>query len=332
KKILYQGDAISSVGAIELTKNNEYLTDFSTKFSFQIDTLGRPTYGHGLVFFLATVGLQIPLNSAGGILGLLNTTASFSSTNHIASEDFHRQDTADVQIAYNSTTKNLSVSWTYRLISDPRENTSLFYIIDLMKVLSQWVTIGFSAATGHCSDNGTVDFAEAEEGKKSAAERETLTSINDDLERGAVPRRFFYRDLASATSNFPENKMGYLIDLDMAAAVKNVSRGSKQGKKEYVTEVKTISQLRHRNLVQLLGCCHDRGEFLLVYEFMPNGSLDARLFGKKRPLAWAVRYMISLGLATALLYLYEEWEQCVVHRDTKSSNIMLDVDVEIWTS
>ncbi|KAH9712617.1 hypothetical protein KPL71_020107 [Citrus sinensis] len=154
---------------------------------------------------------------------------------------------------------------------------------------------------------------------------------------------FFTEILLLQPATFPRTKCGakeglvlftrgYLIDLDMAAAVKNVSRGSKQGKKEYVTEVKTISQLRHRNLVQLLGCCHDRGEFLLVYEFMPNGSLDARLFGKKRPLAWAVRYMISLGLATALLYLYEEWEQCVVHRDTKSSNIMLDVDVEIWTS
>ncbi|KAH9712606.1 hypothetical protein KPL71_020101 [Citrus sinensis] len=81
---------------------------------------------------------------------------------------------------------------------------------------------------------------------------------------------------------------------------------AKEEKKDYVTKVKTISQLRHRNPVQLLGCCHDRGEFLLVYEFMPNGSLDARLFGKKSPLAWAVRYMISLGLATALLYLHEE--------------------------
>ncbi|KAK9231442.1 hypothetical protein WN943_021676 [Citrus x changshan-huyou] len=170
-----------------------------------------------------------------------------------------------------------------------------------------------SPPTGTCSDNGTVDFAEAEEGKKSAAERETLTSINDDLKRGAGPRRFFYKDLASATSNFLENKMlgeggfgsvykGYLIDLDMAVAVKKVSRGSKQEKKEYVTEVKTISQLRHRNLVQLLGCCHDRGEFLLVYEFMPNGSLDGRLFGKKSPLAWAVRLMDhELGPKTIML-------------------------------
>ena len=63
--------------------------------------------------------------------------------------------------------------------------------------------------------------------------------------------------------------------------MKKISRGSRQGKKEYVTEVKVISLLRHRNLVKLLGWCHDKGEFLLVYEFMPNGSLDFHLFGKR---------------------------------------------------
>ncbi|KAB1201914.1 L-type lectin-domain containing receptor kinase IX.1 [Morella rubra] len=66
------------------------------------------------------------------------------------------------------------------------------------------------------------------------------------------------------------------------------------------------------------------GEFLLVYEFMPNGSLDAHLFGKRSPLPWPARYKISLGLASALLYLHEEWEKCVVYRDIKSSNVMLD--------
>lgn len=88
--------------------------------------------------------------------------------------------------------------------------------------------------------------------------------------------------------------------------------------------MKIISSLRHRNLVQLIGWSHDKVEFLLVYEFMPNGSLDSHLFGKRVPLTWGVRYKIALGLASALLYLHEEWEQCVVHRDIKSSNVMLD--------
>ena len=88
--------------------------------------------------------------------------------------------------------------------------------------------------------------------------------------------------------------------------------------------MKIISRLRHRNLVQLIGWYHERGEFLLVYEYMPNGSLDTHLFGVEIMLIWPVRYKIALGLASALLYLHEEWEQCVVHRDIKSSNVMLD--------
>ncbi|KAK9904366.1 hypothetical protein M0R45_000802 [Rubus argutus] len=172
--------------------------------------------------------------------------------------------------------------------------------------------------------------------KRKTPETENLTSMNNDLERGAGPRRFSYTDLATATNNFSnERKLGhggfgavyrgYLADLDTVVAVKKISSGSRQGRKEYMTEVKIISSLRHRNLVQLIGWCHDGGQFLLVYEFMPNGSLDTHLFGKSRSaLSWPVRYKISLGLGSVLLYLHEEWEQCVVHRDIKSSNIMLD--------
>ncbi|PKI61470.1 hypothetical protein CRG98_018153 [Punica granatum] len=98
----------------------------------------------------------------------------------------------------------------------------------------------------------------------------------------------------------------------MAVAVKKISRGSKQGKKEYINEVKIISSLRHRNLVQLIGWCHVGGEFLLAYEYMPKGSLDSHLFGRTRPLTWSVGNKISFGLASAVLYLHEEWEQCVI--------------------
>ncbi|XP_058189530.1 L-type lectin-domain containing receptor kinase IX.1-like [Rhododendron vialii] len=107
-------------------------------------------------------------------------------------------------------------------------------------------------------------------------------------------------------------------------AVKRVSGESKQGLKEYASEVKIISQLMHRNFVQLMGCYHDKGDLLLVYEFIPNGSLDSHLFKAKSLLAWDIRYTITQGLASALFYLHEEWEQCVVHRDIKSSNVMLD--------
>ncbi|KAK6923239.1 Legume lectin domain [Dillenia turbinata] len=160
-------------------------------------------------------------------------------------------------------------------------------------------------------------------------------AIENEFAKGTGPKRFTYHELSQATNNFAEEGKlgeggfggvyrGLLSDSNTEVAVKRVSRGSKQGKKEYISEVMIISRLRHRNLVQLIGWCHEQDELLLVYEYMTNGSLDLHLFGKKMPLTWTVRYKIALGLASSLLYLHEEWEQCVVHRDVKSSNVMLD--------
>ncbi|XP_059647956.1 L-type lectin-domain containing receptor kinase IX.1-like [Cornus florida] len=160
-------------------------------------------------------------------------------------------------------------------------------------------------------------------------------SMDDEFEKGIGPKKFSYGELAHSTNDFAnEEKLGeggfggvyrgFLRELASYVAVKRVSRGSEQGLKEYASEVKIISRLRHKNLVQLIGWCHEKNELLLVYEFMPNGSLDSHLFKGQSLLTWAMRYKIVHGLASALLYLHEEWEQCVLHRDIKSSNIMLD--------
>ncbi|KAK8612339.1 hypothetical protein V6N13_092455 [Hibiscus sabdariffa] len=161
------------------------------------------------------------------------------------------------------------------------------------------------------------------------------TLFNDEFGNVIGPRKFSLNELARATSNFNnENKLGeggfgsvyrgFLRDLDTYIAVKRVSKASKQGIKEYASEVKIISRLRHKNLVKLIGWCHDRGELLLVYEFMPNGSLDTHLFKGKSLLTWETRYKIVQDLASALLYLHEEGDYCVLHRDIKTNNIMLD--------
>ncbi|EER92759.1 hypothetical protein BDA96_01G516800 [Sorghum bicolor] len=163
------------------------------------------------------------------------------------------------------------------------------------------------------------------------------TEMEDEFEKGTGPKRFRCSELAVATGNFADDRKlgeggfgsvyrGFLKEMNLHVAIKRVSKGSKQGRKEYATEVKIISRLRHRNLVQLIGWCHGGGELLLVYEMMPNGSLDKHLYstGNTALLPWPLRHEIVLGLGSALLYLHEEWEQCVVHRDIKPSNVMLD--------
>ncbi|XVF71372.1 hypothetical protein PTKIN_Ptkin12aG0032100 [Pterospermum kingtungense] len=161
-------------------------------------------------------------------------------------------------------------------------------------------------------------------------------SIDHEFENGSGPRRFSYVELVQATNNFAEEGKlgeggfgavyrGFLPMLNLCIAVKRSSKMSNQGRKEYISEVKIISKLRHKNLVQLIGWCHKKGEFLVVYELMPHGSLDSHLFGTLNDqLSWGMRYKIALGLASAILYLHEESEQCVVHRDIKSNNVMLD--------
>ncbi|KAL0887521.1 hypothetical protein Bca101_011504 [Brassica carinata] len=437
-EIAYQGDARAN-GSVELT-NADYTcrsgwatygkriplwdpeigkpSDFTTRFSFRIDTRGfnYGNYGHGFVFFLAPAGIQMPPNSAGGFLALFNETNVKSSSHPLVHVEFdtysnpewdpldmkshvginnnslisssvtswnatsHDQDIGRVVILYDSSRRNLSVSWTYDTTYDPKEDSTLSYIIDLSKVLPSEVTIGFSATSGGVTEGNRLlswEYSSSlelsvikkvqndrkgmiigvsvsvfvlltffivflrrkqQQKKKKAEETANLTSINDDLERGAGPRKFSYKDLVIAANNFSDDRKlgeggfgavykGYLSGLDMVVAIKKFAGGCKQqGKREFVTEVKIISSLRHRNLVQLIGWCREKDEFLMVYEFMPNGSLDAHLFGKKPRLAWSVRCKVTLGIASALLYLHEEWEQCVVHRDIKASNVMLDIN------
>ncbi|GKC16112.1 L-type lectin-domain containing receptor kinase IX.1-like protein [Tanacetum coccineum] len=174
--------------------------------------------------------------------------------------------------------------------------------------------------------------------KSKAEEAEEIgfdVEMNDKFENGTGFKRFSYNELARSTCDFAETEKlgdggfrgvyrGFLLDSETHVAVKRVSKTSKQGVKEYASEVMIISQLRHKNLVQLLGWCHEKSELLLVYKYMENGSLDSHLFRDKSLLTWHTRLKIVHGLASALLYLHEEWDQCVLHRDIKSSNVMLD--------
>uniref|UniRef100_A0A0E0G562 non-specific serine/threonine protein kinase n=1 Tax=Oryza nivara TaxID=4536 RepID=A0A0E0G562_ORYNI len=164
--------------------------------------------------------------------------------------------------------------------------------------------------------------------------------LREDWEVEFGPHRIPYKDLRRATERFKNKNLlgvggfgrvykGVLPKSRLEVAVKRVSHESSQGMKEFVAEVVSIGRLRHRNIVQLLGYCRLKNELLLVYDYMPNGSLDKYLYGHNNMpvLSWAQRFLIIKGIASGLYYLHEEWEQVVVHRDIKASNVLLDSEM-----
>ncbi|TYG74548.1 hypothetical protein ES288_D04G191200v1 [Gossypium darwinii] len=379
------------------SSGNPVLADFTTQFSFSIDSLHNNP-GDGFAFFIAPNGSKIPPNSGGGHLGLQSDGIVNSPFVAVEFDNFGNSwDPLGCQltwaliangglvnafITYNSSTNNLSV-----LLLDAddftRQNSSrLSATLDLSIYLPEWVTFGFSGTTGSYYELHTIyswNFSSTlqvvmptnttinppatsppanpkrksrtwlwvvlaiigaisasllvlglvwfycRRGDYSRKEDGTM-SVNVNREMVTAPRKFSYKELRLATSNFADEGLlgeggfgkvylGFLRDISSNIAVKRVTPNSQQGFKE----------LRHRNLVQLIGWCHDNNQFLIVYEFLPNKNLDYHLHREPCILIWDKSYKIAMGLASALFYLQEECNQCVLHRDIKSSNVLLDL-------
>ncbi|KAM0936827.1 putative protein kinase RLK-Pelle-RLCK-VIIa-2 family [Dioscorea sansibarensis] len=189
-----------------------------------------------------------------------------------------------------------------------------------------------STLTSHCSSKSTCDKLPS-----PRTEGDILSSSNS--------KAFTFNELKNATRNFRPDSLlgeggfgcvfkGWIDEQTFApsrpgsglvVAVKKLKAEGFQGHKEWLAEVEYLGQLHHPNLVKLIGYCTDGDHRLLVYEFMPKGSLENHLFRSAQPLSWAIRIKVAIGAARGLSFLHDAESQ-VIYRDVKASNILLDSD------
>ncbi|XP_059066845.1 L-type lectin-domain containing receptor kinase S.4-like [Cryptomeria japonica] len=166
--------------------------------------------------------------------------------------------------------------------------------------------------------------------------RTDYIDFTEQWELECWPHRFAYRELNLSTKGFrDDNLLGYggfgrvyrgTLPSGEEVAVKCITKDFTEGMEEFMAEISSLGRLQHRNLVPLRGWSRKNKRLFIVYDYMCNGSLERNLFSPKLNLTWAHRFKILTDVAAGLLYLHEQWDKCVVHRDIKSSNVLLDTD------
>ncbi|KAL1567331.1 non-specific serine/threonine protein kinase [Salvia divinorum] len=224
--------------------------------------------------------------------------------------------------------------------SDADEEKSNKRIVSIVSVVASFVValICLAFAWWTCKRKGvyrTSAYVKGGNGPSDMSEV-VLPSDMDKVKIEELPL-YSFEMIVTATVNFDTRNMlgmggfGPVYKGSMAngdkIAVKRLSTASGQGYKEFMNEVLVISKLQHRNLVRLLGCCVERGEKMLIYEYMQHGSLDLYLFDKTHDiLDWRKWFNIMEGIGRGLLYLHRDSRLRIIHRDLKPSNVLLDED------
>ncbi|KAK9209074.1 hypothetical protein WN944_001437 [Citrus x changshan-huyou] len=176
--------------------------------------------------------------------------------------------------------------------------------------------------------------------RKRASSATHRVEVNEDVSEIQDTNLYGYKDLRVATENFsPANKIGQggfgsvykgTLKDGTLAAIKVLSADSRQGVREFLTEINVIKDIKHENLVELYGCCVEGDHRILVYGYLENNSLAQTLLGRGHSsiqFNWQTRRNICIGVAKGLAFLHEEVQPHIVHRDIKASNILLDKDL-----
>lgn len=347
------GSSRSRTVAVEFDTRRSYASDLDDNH-VGLDVNGIPSAGQlsfGTVGINISQGIDVVVNvmfdAAEGLFMLgavmINDSSAISNSfGFVWALDLSQHLDEDVWVGFSSSTSNLSQlnqikSWYFSagdvgVAGAKKKRTIMIWLLALFALL---------CAAAACllltlwkkRNRGALRY------DRNLVRRDIELVLEASSER---PVQFQLPELKIATGNFDPNRQlgrggfgtvyrGYLEEYDVEVAVKRIARNSRGGEREFVAEVTTISQISHRNLVKLIGWCHDAGELLLVYEFLRRGSLDKYLFGEDSEcsvLDWERRYKIIAGVAAALDYLHHGSVRRVVHRDVKASNVMLDEEFD----
>ncbi|XP_059067520.1 L-type lectin-domain containing receptor kinase IV.2-like [Cryptomeria japonica] len=245
-----------------------------------------------------------------GVKSLLAEPAGYWEGNSLTPINLKSGHNIRAWIDYDDASNQLDISIAAIGEAKPQKALVSKKDLDLDGIIEEYVYVGFSAST----DYATFLFFNV---KQNPPDQGICHSV---LPQG------FRDDNLLGDGGFGKVYRGTLPSGE-EIAVKCITKDLAEGMEEFMAEISSLGRLQHRNLVALRGWCRKNERIFIIYDYISNGSLERNLYSPEMNLTWPQRHKILTDVAGGLLYLHEQWDKCVVHRDIKSSNVLLDTDL-----